>query len=99
MARSGQVGISDDTVRGGGLGKVQGGLAHVSRALIALLSFDPRNLFHALCEELLAAFICGLVIPSPDEAWRQALHIGHASLYIMRVLILLAVVQLLHQLR
>src|SRR5947209_8937515 len=60
------------------------------RIRLQTLAFD---LFHALTNALLDAFICRLIVHTTAQVIRQALHIGDFGFEVVGVLVALAVTQ------
>jgi hypothetical protein len=58
--------------------------------------FDAVDLFEALGELALAAFVGGVVEDAIFEGVGEALHVGDFALFVVGVAVALAVVELLH---
>lgn len=65
--------------------------------LICGFDFGAGDFFHALRELSFAAFAGGAVVATIFEAFGQALHVGYFAREIVRVLVVLAVVEVLQQ--
>ena len=65
--------------------------------LLALSFPDLTDFFHALGEELLAPFRCGVIPAVSGEAWRKTFHVGNPVLFVVGVLVTPAVSEGSHQ--